>query len=89
MVEVDQAESRKPFSLRSNTVLTSTTTMLLFYVFMLMTQQQALNLQIPALCMISNKSNDTLPSCRCRCSLWYFMSEQRYKLPGKKVYQSK
>ena len=48
VVEVDQTESRKPFSLRSNTVLTSTTTMLWFYVFILMPQQQALNLQITA-----------------------------------------
>ena len=31
VVEVDQAESRKPFSLRSYTVLPSATTMLLFY----------------------------------------------------------
>ena len=30
VVEVDQAESRKPFSLRSNTVLPSATTMLYF-----------------------------------------------------------
>src|SRR5208283_4918176 len=33
VVEVDQAESRKPFSLRSNTVLPSATTMLYFLCF--------------------------------------------------------
>lgn len=33
VAEVDQAESCKPFSLRSYTVLPSTTTMLLFYVY--------------------------------------------------------
>jgi hypothetical protein len=42
-----------------------------------------------AQCMSDHKSDDTLPSCRWNCSLWYFMSEKRYKLPDKKVSQSK
>jgi len=42
-----------------------------------------------AQCTSDYKNVGTPPPCRCRCSLWYFMSEKRYKSPGKKVSQSK
>jgi len=42
-----------------------------------------------AQCMSSKKSIGTLPLCHCGCSLWYFMREEKYKLPDKEVSQSK
>ena len=42
-----------------------------------------------AQCMSDHQNDDTLPSCRYNCSLWYFMSEKRYELTDKEVYQNK
>jgi hypothetical protein len=42
-----------------------------------------------AQCMSSQKSKGTMPLCHHHCPIWYFMREEKYKLPDKKVSQSK